>query len=101
MATNNTVAAGENPYYGSGTEYDTRAPHEGMSVSRYLATRISTLKPPMLRLPNPIRLVMMLNGQQWAFFFVAFLGWTMGMCNGFLLPTVGIVPPALLLGLRS
>ncbi|KAF5676985.1 MFS SHS lactate transporter [Fusarium heterosporum] len=28
-------------------EYDTRAPYEGMSPGRYIATRFSTLKPPM------------------------------------------------------
>ena len=81
MASPTVPAAEENPYYGTGTEYDTRAPHDGMSAGRYLATRFSSLKPPMLRLPNPIRLLMMLNGQQWAFFFVAFLGWTMGTCD--------------------
>ncbi|KAL3960592.1 hypothetical protein ACCO45_005709 [Purpureocillium lilacinum] len=50
------------------------APHEGMSASRYAATRISTLKPPMLPVPNPWKLVRMLNRQQWAFFFPRFLG---------------------------
>lgn len=57
-------------------EYDTRPPHEGMSPGEYAATRISTLKPPMLHVPNPIKLLRMLNGQQWAFFFVAFAAWT-------------------------
>ncbi|KAK4088182.1 hypothetical protein Purlil1_7375 [Purpureocillium lilacinum] len=52
------------------------APHEGMSASRYAATRISTLKPPMLPVPNPWKLVRMLNRQQWAFFFLAFWAWT-------------------------
>ena len=51
------------------------APHEGMSASRYAATRISTLKPPMLPVPNPWKLVRMLNRQQWAFFFLAFWAW--------------------------
>ncbi|KAH6889234.1 lactate/pyruvate transporter [Thelonectria olida] len=57
-------------------EYDSRAPHEGMTPGEYVKTRISTLKPPMLHVPNPIKLVRMLNSQQWAFFFVAFAAWT-------------------------
>ncbi|KAI9163846.1 Carboxylic acid transporter protein [Paramyrothecium foliicola] len=64
------------PYDGSGTEYDDRAPYEGMSASRYLATRLPSLKPPMLNVPNPWRLVRMLNAQQWAFFMVGFVAWT-------------------------
>ncbi|UNI20469.1 Carboxylic acid transporter [Purpureocillium takamizusanense] len=52
------------------------APHEGMSASRYAATRISSLKPPMLSVPNPWKLVRMLNRQQWAFFCLAFWAWT-------------------------
>jgi MFS transporter, SHS family, lactate transporter len=52
-------------------------PHEEhMSAGRYAATRISTLKPPMAKAPNPIRLLRLLNRQQWAFFFVAFFAWT-------------------------
>ena len=47
-----------------------------MSIGRYIATRIPTLKPPMARAPNPIKLLAMLNKQQWLFFFVGFLGWT-------------------------
>ncbi|KAI5457096.1 major facilitator superfamily domain-containing protein [Mariannaea sp. PMI_226] len=57
-------------------EYDTRAPHEGMEPGEYVATRFSTLKPPMLQVPNPIRLLRMLNAQQWAFFAIAFFAWT-------------------------
>jgi len=57
-------------------EYDTSAPHEGMTPGEYASTRISTLKPPMLHVPNPIKLLRMLSGQQWAFFFVAFAAWT-------------------------
>ncbi|KAF5025951.1 hypothetical protein F66182_1986 [Fusarium sp. NRRL 66182] len=56
--------------------YDTRAPHDGMSPSRYIATRFSSLKPPMHNVPNPITLLRMLNSQQWAFFCVAFAAWT-------------------------
>lgn len=49
---------------------------ENMSAGRYLATRFSTLKPPMAKAPNPIRLLRMLNLQQWLFFLVAFLAWS-------------------------
>ncbi|KAI1101687.1 MFS general substrate transporter [Jackrogersella minutella] len=51
-------------------------PHYGMSASEYLASRISSLKPPMTKAPNPIRLIRMLNRHQWAFFGVAFWAWT-------------------------
>lgn len=40
------------------------------------ATRISTLKPPMIKAPNPFTLVRMLNFQQWMFFLVAFFAWS-------------------------
>lgn len=46
------------------------------SAGNYLATRVSTLKPPMNKAPNPITLLRMLNRRQWAFFFVAFFAWT-------------------------
>jgi MFS transporter, SHS family, lactate transporter len=49
--------------------------HQRMSASTYLATRFSTLKPPMNKAPNPFKLVMMLNKRQWAFFFVGFIAW--------------------------
>lgn len=51
-------------------------PHHGMSAGEYVATRFSSLKPPMNHAPNPIRLVCMLNGRHWAFFLVAFVAWT-------------------------
>ena len=54
--------------------YHTEEPH--MSAGRYAATRISTLKPPMAKAPNPIKLLRMLNFQQWMFFLVAFIAWT-------------------------
>lgn len=41
-----------------------------MSVGEYISTRISTLKPPMTKVPNPISLLAMLNKQQWLFFLV-------------------------------
>jgi len=56
------------------TEYG-HAPHHGMSASQYVATRFSSLKPPMLAAPNPIRLLRMLTRMQWAFFAVAFFAW--------------------------
>jgi hypothetical protein len=49
---------------------------EKMSASRYIATRFSSLKPPMDRVENPISLLASLNKQQWLFFLIAFLGWT-------------------------
>ncbi|KAI0127185.1 carboxylic acid transporter protein-like protein [Xylariales sp. AK1849] len=50
--------------------------HHGMSAGKYLATRVSTLKPVMAKAPNPIKIVRSLNRQQWAFFFIAFFAWT-------------------------
>ena len=47
-----------------------------MSPTRYAMTRLSTLKPPMAKAPNPIRLLRLLNFQQWMFFLVAFFAWT-------------------------
>jgi len=47
-----------------------------MSPARYFGTRFTTLKPPMAKAPNPIRLLRQLNGQQWLFFSVAFFAWT-------------------------
>ena len=47
-----------------------------MSVGRYIATRIPTLKPPMNKAPNPFKLLALLNFQQWMFFLVGFLGWS-------------------------
>lgn len=49
---------------------------EKMSAGRYLATRFSTLKPPMDRVENPFKLLAMLNGKQWLFFLCAFIAWT-------------------------
>lgn len=51
------------------------APHHGMSASTYLATRLSTLKPAMMSAPNPIRVILSLNRQNWSFFMIAFLAW--------------------------
>jgi SHS family lactate transporter-like MFS transporter len=51
------------------TRYDDEF-EEPISASRYVATRFSTLKPPMARVANPFRLLAMLNKQQWLFFLV-------------------------------
>ncbi|TLS27282.1 hypothetical protein PpBr36_04009 [Pyricularia pennisetigena] len=51
-------------------------PWHGMSAGRYLATRVSSLKPPMESAPNPVKLLLMLDKHCWAFFMVAFLAWT-------------------------
>jgi MFS transporter, SHS family, lactate transporter len=58
----------------SSDNHDASEPH--MSPGRYAATRLTTLKPPMARAPNPIKLLMMLSFQQWMFFLVAFIAWT-------------------------
>ena len=49
---------------------------ERVNVVSYLSTRIPTLKPPMAKAPNPIKLLRLLNLQQWLFFLVAFLAWS-------------------------
>jgi hypothetical protein len=41
-----------------------------VTVGEYLATRFSSLKPSMDPLPNPFKLLTMLNLQQWLFFAV-------------------------------
>lgn len=47
-----------------------------MGLGRYLATRIPTLKPPMDKVENPIKVLGLLTTKQWLFFLVAFFGWT-------------------------
>lgn len=54
--------------------HESETPHN-MSVREYVATRFSTLKPPMHKAPNPFKLLAMLNTKQWMFFFVAFFAW--------------------------
>lgn len=61
---------------GNREEYWVPEDYEGMSAGRYLATRVSSLKPPMLNVPNPWKLLRMLNRQQWSFFAIAFWAWT-------------------------
>lgn len=53
-----------------------RKPHTQMSIGQYIATRIPSLKPPMNKAPNPLKLLAMLNFQQWMFFLVGFLAWS-------------------------
>lgn len=62
-------------YAGAEAEKSDAASYEGMSVATYLSTRFTSLKPPMLPVPNPWKLLRMLNAQQWAFFAVAFAAW--------------------------
>ncbi|SMR59050.1 unnamed protein product [Zymoseptoria tritici ST99CH_1E4] len=50
--------------------------YEGMSVGKYLATRISSLKPPMDKVENPFKLLCLLNRKQWKFFLCSFFAWT-------------------------
>jgi SHS family lactate transporter-like MFS transporter len=50
-------------------------PPPEMTIKEYALTRLSTLKPPMNKAPNPFKLLAMLNGKQWLFFLVAFLAW--------------------------
>ncbi|KAK7712688.1 Carboxylic acid transporter [Diaporthe eres] len=56
-------------------------PHHGMSAGQYIASRFSSLKPPMSKLPNPFSLLRMLNGHHWAFFLVAFFAWGLYSTN--------------------
>lgn len=49
---------------------------EKTSVGRYAATRVTTLKPAMAKVGNPIALLRLLNFQQWMFFLVAFFAWS-------------------------
>jgi len=54
--------------------HESETPHK-MSPGKYAATRISTLKPPMHKAPNPFKLLAMLSGKQWLFFLVGFFAW--------------------------
>ncbi|KAI9051631.1 hypothetical protein LZ554_004674 [Drepanopeziza brunnea f. sp. 'monogermtubi'] len=59
----------------------------GQVMATYAKTRLSTLKPPMNRAPNPFTLLAMLSTKQWLFFFVAFSAWTWDSFDFF---TVGL-----------
>ncbi|CAF9911752.1 hypothetical protein IMSHALPRED_010564 [Imshaugia aleurites] len=63
-----------------------------MSAGRYIATRFSTLKPPMNKAPNPFKLLAMLNLQQWLFFLVGFFAWSWDAFDFF---TVSLTVPDL------
>ena len=54
----------------SHVEYTDAENEPRMPFGRYCATRFSTLKPPMARVPNPITLLLSLNRSQWLFFLV-------------------------------
>ena len=52
-------------------EYDPIAEAESkMSVRTYLSTRITTLRPPLDKVANPIPLLRQLNREQWLLFWV-------------------------------
>lgn len=57
----------------AGSEYSDRV---HMTVGEYCVTRLTSLKPPMHRIPNPFKTLALLNLQQWMFFLVAFVAWT-------------------------
>lgn len=65
---------------------------ERMSVARYCATRLTSLKPPLRPIANPFSTLGLLNLQQWLFFFVAFAAWTWDAFDFF---TVSLVVPDL------
>ncbi|KAF2193104.1 sugar transporter family protein [Zopfia rhizophila CBS 207.26] len=52
------------------------SPAVKMSAGRYLATRFSTLRPPMAKVENPFKLLALLTFQQWMFFLIAFIAWS-------------------------
>lgn len=65
---------------------------ERMSIGRYCATRLTSLKPPMHPIANPFKVLALLNLQQWLFFLVAFFAWTWDAFDFF---TVSLVVPDL------
>jgi len=72
---------GYSPEYDEGQRDDARLPATGetpvkMSAGRYLATRFSTLKPPMDKVENPITVLRLLSTKQWLFFLCAFAAWS-------------------------
>ncbi|OQU96999.1 hypothetical protein CLAIMM_03004 [Cladophialophora immunda] len=58
-----------------------------MSLSRYMATRLSTLKPPMTIPPNPLRVLGLLTRRDWLFFACAECSWSWAALDFF---TVGM-----------
>lgn len=55
---------------------DETARTSGLTARRYLATRVTTLRPARDKVANPISLLRQLSGQQWLFFLVAFCAWS-------------------------
>ena len=58
-------------------------PNEHFTVAKYLRTRLTRLVPPMNPAPNPFKALALLNRQQWLFFLVAFLGWSLDAMDFF------------------
>lgn len=67
------ATAGDNGLPAQGL-HESHNPQE-MTAGEYARTRLSTLKPPLHKAPNPITLLRMLTGKQWLFFAVGFIGW--------------------------
>jgi SHS family lactate transporter-like MFS transporter len=77
MSEKNPIATGEHAEHRDVYPQESeRAHYEGMSMGRYLATRLSTLKPPMEKVENPFKLLGLLNKKQWMFFLCSFFAWT-------------------------
>lgn len=45
-------------------------------IGRYLLSRPTSLRPPLIKLRNPIAIVRELDRHQWLMFLVGFMGWT-------------------------
>lgn len=54
------------------SHYMQRSSYEGMSIGEYAKTRFTTLKPRRDPVPNPFKLLGLLNTKQWLFFLVSF-----------------------------
>ena len=52
-----------------------RSMYTRMSVGEYIATRFTSLRPPLNTTPNPITSLRKLNRRHWQFVMVAWLGW--------------------------
>ncbi|KAH8896366.1 MFS transporter [Thozetella sp. PMI_491] len=69
------IAQDRRPSSHSASEDDS-AMERHFSITAYIVTRFTTLKPPMAKTANPLKLMATLNTQQWLFFMVAFFAWT-------------------------
>lgn len=76
MTTDEKIYEGASHYDNVDIQDARPAKEPEMSIGRYFATRFSTLKPPMEKLENPIKLLRLLNRKQWLFFWCAFFAWT-------------------------